>query len=300
MAIRKAVVVRPGGLGDLLLTVPVFQTLKNEGMFVTSIVSQRFIPLLLELSLVDEAYPFDGSEMTKLFISGGEHPVLYGCDLILSYCDDPILCENLQKASPYKFMVHSFNHRTLIRHVSDELLEPLRRMGLSPVKKVVSPSADRLPRFFIHPGSGSMIKNWPASRFLEIYSALKEKIDTKIILGEAEEKEKMFWIDRVDNGAIYNNCSLLFLAREFLSGTFFLGNDSGPSHLAALCGLKTFLLFGPTSPLIWAPFAGSYTVFHAGEKCSPCGMNQAFGCEEQRCLQNISLHQVLTTIQPYL
>jgi ADP-heptose:LPS heptosyltransferase len=32
-----------------------------------------------------------------------------------------------------------------------------------------------------------------------------------------------------------------------------VGNDSGPSHLAAAVGCPTVAVFGPTDPLVWAP-----------------------------------------------
>jgi heptosyltransferase-2 len=37
------------------------------------------------------------------------------------------------------------------------------------------------------------------------------------------------------------------------SGAAFLGNDSGPGHIAALCGVPTFTLFGPQVPELFAP-----------------------------------------------
>lgn len=33
----------------------------------------------------------------------------------------------------------------------------------------------------------------------------------------------------------------------------YLGNDSGVSHLAGLCGARTVAMFGPTSAAIWQP-----------------------------------------------
>jgi heptosyltransferase-2 len=33
----------------------------------------------------------------------------------------------------------------------------------------------------------------------------------------------------------------------------FIGHDSGISHLAAAAGANCILLFGPTSPDVWAP-----------------------------------------------
>jgi ADP-heptose:LPS heptosyltransferase len=33
----------------------------------------------------------------------------------------------------------------------------------------------------------------------------------------------------------------------------YLGNDSGVSHLAGLCGARSVVIFGPTSPTVWRP-----------------------------------------------
>ena len=33
----------------------------------------------------------------------------------------------------------------------------------------------------------------------------------------------------------------------------YVGHDSGPTHLAAMIGLPTLALFGPTDPAIWSP-----------------------------------------------
>jgi ADP-heptose:LPS heptosyltransferase len=41
--------------------------------------------------------------------------------------------------------------------------------------------------------------------------------------------------------------ALLSLARAVV------GNDSGPTHLAAVVGCPTVSLFGPTDPAVWAP-----------------------------------------------
>ena len=41
----------------------------------------------------------------------------------------------------------------------------------------------------------------------------------------------------------------------------FLGNDSGVTHLAAVMGLRTFALFGPTDPAFYRPLGRAVTVF---------------------------------------
>ncbi len=40
----------------------------------------------------------------------------------------------------------------------------------------------------------------------------------------------------------------------------FVGNDSGLSHLAAVVGAPTLVLFGPTDPRLWAPIGPRVTV----------------------------------------
>jgi heptosyltransferase-2 len=49
------------------------------------------------------------------------------------------------------------------------------------------------------------------------------------------------------------NLPLTTLANLLQNCSFFLGHDSGISHLAAAVGTPSLLLFGPTDPAIWAP-----------------------------------------------
>ena len=36
--------------------------------------------------------------------------------------------------------------------------------------------------------------------------------------------------------------------------TLFIGNDSGPAHMAAAFGIPVVVLFGPSDPVVWAPW----------------------------------------------
>ena len=47
--------------------------------------------------------------------------------------------------------------------------------------------------------------------------------------------------------------SLESLVEQMLSASAYIGNDAGPTHLAAQLGLPTTALFGPTDPEVWAP-----------------------------------------------
>ncbi|MGH2669848.1 MAG: glycosyltransferase family 9 protein, partial [bacterium] len=49
------------------------------------------------------------------------------------------------------------------------------------------------------------------------------------------------------------------LAALLEAARVFVGNDSGPSHLAAALGCPTLVLFGPTDPAVWAPVGDRVT-----------------------------------------
>ncbi len=44
------------------------------------------------------------------------------------------------------------------------------------------------------------------------------------------------------------------IKRLMQDATLFLGNDSGPAHMAAAFQIPTVVLFGPSDPVTWAPW----------------------------------------------
>ena len=57
------------------------------------------------------------------------------------------------------------------------------------------------------------------------------------------------------------------LASRLAGCRAYVGNDSGVSHLAGLCGARSFVLFGPTSPTVWRPLGAR--VFVSGFEVDP-------------------------------
>ncbi|MFN9431230.1 MAG: glycosyltransferase family 9 protein, partial [Acidobacteriota bacterium] len=51
------------------------------------------------------------------------------------------------------------------------------------------------------------------------------------------------------------------------SASLFFGNDSGPAHMAAAFGLPVAVLYGPSDPVVWAPWRTDSEVLHC-----PAGM----------------------------
>ncbi|MGA2240714.1 MAG: glycosyltransferase family 9 protein [Verrucomicrobiota bacterium] len=78
----------------------------------------------------------------------------------------------------------------------------------------------------------------------------------------------------------------------------FISGDTGPLHFAAGLGVPTISLFGPSSPVRWAPAGRQHRVL-VGNLCA-CDGNEAVCQSPNHCLAVISPAQVLASLQSIL
>jgi len=107
----------------------------------------------------------------------------------------------------------------------------------------------------IHPGSGSARKNWPLARFVELAHRLEARGGRMAWIEGPAERGGMPGDEPGTAGAvqIWRGLSLPALGARLSRCALFVGNDSGVSHLAAAVGCPSVVLFGATSPAVWAP-----------------------------------------------
>jgi ADP-heptose:LPS heptosyltransferase len=67
----------------------------------------------------------------------------------------------------------------------------------------------------------------------------------------------------------------------------FIGNDSGPVHVAAAAGVPVIGFFGPGEYERFKPWGGGNEAIRVGLPCSPCSQDCAF--RDPRCIRGISL-----------
>lgn len=100
----------------------------------------------------------------------------------------------------------------------------------------------------LHPFASASEKQWPAERFLELGRFLALCHIEPIFLAGPEDDAAIFESQRVFRGSLPEVKSLLSAA------SVFIGNDSGPAHMAAAFGIPSVVLFGPSNPVIWGPW----------------------------------------------
>lgn len=142
----------------------------------------------------------------------------------------------------------------------------------------------------IHPGSGSVKKNWPFERFLAVARGMREKGRSIIWIAGPAEQGLVF----PTSDYLFVNQPLLALGALLCRCGLYIGNDNGVTHLAAALGCRTIALFGPSDPAVWAPRGTNVKVLYKSKPCSPCRPDNLQTCTHDRsCLSDIGVNDVL-------
>lgn len=80
----------------------------------------------------------------------------------------------------------------------------------------------------------------------------------------------------------------------------FIGVDSAGLHIAAAVDTPTFSIFGPSSPASWAPAGRQHLVVRKDFPCLPCREKGCDNSERSRCLDELTLQEVVASLSGHL
>ena len=111
-------------------------------------------------------------------------------------------------------------------------------------------------------GAGWASRRWPIDRYAELARYLGERYHLRSVVAWAGSEERQ-WADQVIVSAggfahMAPPTSLSELARLCRRATFFVGNDTGPMHLAVALGTPCVSLHGPTNALRNGPYGDDH------------------------------------------
>lgn len=146
------------------------------------------------------------------------------------------------------------------------------------------------PTILISPGTSEAqsFKRYPAPLVARLADAIVEATGGRVLLawgpGEEDLVEEILGMVKRPAHATPAT-SLVELAEIARRCDLFIGSDTGPLHLAAATGIPVVALYGPTDPVVNAPYTDRpHLAFTAGVACSPCRNR---GCRSQACLWRI-------------
>ncbi len=300
-------VVHQGAIGDLLLSLPALRLLRKARGEYTLAANPGLGLFLRQAGEVSSVIPCTARAFSELYT--GSIPPL------LQYFDDIWWLTRRRGLVPDIYLNPERGITSRVIYTVDEGLEG-KGCGLFQFTQVrqqlgmddeiledylypMSFSRDWRDRnlfdFAVHPGSGSNKKNWPVENFLETAGILlNDDLIKRIlfIIGPAEKSlgsRIQEFVQERGGRALYMEGQELPLVADTLGATrFFLGNDSGISHLAAWCGAQSLLLFGPTRPETWKPPVSNSYILRSPARCSPCG-DAYRRCDHVHCMDDIQV-----------
>ncbi|WP_448383828.1 glycosyltransferase family 9 protein [Desulfosoma sp.] len=117
----------------------------------------------------------------------------------------------------------------------------------------------------VHMGSGGLGKVWPVARWKALFEETHGffGMPTVLLSGPADEALAPFvakW-SAAWGWPVYRSADLKQLAALLSGAVFFMGCDSGVSHVAAAMKVPSLVVFGPTDPAVWAPRGEHVTIY---------------------------------------
>lgn len=286
----RLLVIRGGAIGDFILTLPAIRLLREAfpGAHLEILGYQHIIALAERRWYADATRSIEYSAMAGFFIPRSELApdlVEYFASFqqIVSFLYDPdgFFAANVRRAGARNFLP-AYARIDDSEHAARQLARPLQSMALylEEHAATIHPAAeDRAfareflegearPLIAIHPGSGSPKKNWPLERWRELGTRLlagDPRPRLLLIGGEADGAQLDALLGSWPGADVLvaRDLPLPALGAVLARCGFFIGHDSGISHLAAAVGTPCVLMFGPTDPEIWAPANANVKIVEA-------------------------------------
>jgi heptosyltransferase III len=259
---RRGLVLRRGGLGDTLLLVPVLRALaraRPDLQFELAGV-REFAAVLAAHDVVTAAHSSEDLALWSATMAPLRlRPFAHVCS------DDPAVAT----FAPAGTVVQVYDPRP----ARDEPL-PLQlaaQLGLELQWPQDAWLARRQPPAgptVLAPGSGARSKCWPRAHWLALAALLAAHGERcTIVVGptEQEHDDPRRWPWPPDT-TFLAELTAVELAQRLATARAFVGNDSGPSHLAALLEVPTVVLFGGGQPAVYAPVGPHVEVLLAPDR----------------------------------
>ena len=348
--IRRALVIKLRHHGDVLLTSPVFSALKRAAPHVdvdalvyheTAAMLDRH-PAISMLHTIDRALK-QRSRFVALRAELRLWQVLRerGYDLVIHLTDHPRgawlarlvgarYAVAIERDDAGAWWRSSFTHHYLIprnteRHVVEQNLDALRRLGLWPSESdkplVLVPGAAAEARVdallaqhalargrfvLMHPGSRWQFKSWTAVGSAAIVDMLAAD-GWPVVLTAAPDRAERALTHAIGAAArasvidLSGQLALPELAALIARARMLIGVDSAPMHMASAMQTPVVALFGPSSEAAWGPWRVAHRVVGSTvHSCRPCYINGCGGSNNSDCLITLPIARVATAVRELL
>lgn len=172
-----------------------------------------------------------------------------------------------------------------------------RALALLKQESVPFPS----PIIAIQPFSLWSYKEWPFFNYVRLIRWITSTFSLPVlIIGSADESVRASELARAAGPETYSvagKTSLADLKAVLRMCGLLIGCDSAGMHIAAAVGTPTVALFGPSSPVSWAPRGDKHLVISKPWSCVPCRKKGCYDTKISRCMENLTFDEVRVGVE---
>ena len=197
-------------------------------------------------------------------------------------------------------MAHGFG--TENKH--PEMKVPIQREREAEVLLTTEMLEPHGPFVALQPFSLWRYKEWEPEKFARLIDWIQERYHLPVVLtGTAFEKERS--VEIMEKCAqptvnLMGKTTLSALSAVIKQAELFVGVDSVGVHLAGAVGTPSVSIFGPSSPVSWAPKGPKHLVVQKDMPCLPCRQKGCEGSEISRCLIDLQVEEVAQAVERQL
>ncbi len=168
-------------------------------------------------------------------------------------------------------------------------------------------AADR-PYAIVHPTALYATKQWSAQNFARLREFLEKDCGIQPIFSAGPgESSVLDEVERFSGGKIrrLEGIGLGRFAAALAGAELFVGNDSGPAHMAAALDRSLVVIFGSSSSTIWGPWpkqdaSGRARVVQNIYDCNPCPGDRCYRFERPECILSVAFEEVRKAVEAVL
>jgi heptosyltransferase-1 len=158
----------------------------------------------------------------------------------------------------------------------------------------------KAPLIAIHPGTSkkTRYKRWSSAAYAAVADTLIDKLHAQVIWtwgpGELETVQHIVKLMNHESVIASKTGNLRQLAEIFRRCDLFLGSDSGPMHIASFVRTPVVVIYGPTDPVVNAPYEKNpHIVLRKDLNCSPCRNRD---CTSLQCMKMVKPDEVCDAV----
>jgi ADP-heptose:LPS heptosyltransferase len=331
--VNKILIIKPGAIGDVLLTTPVIENLRHNFPYAEiNFLTQSFCKeVLTDNPYLSRVLTYDLKKGDSSYcLIKNIHDQKY--DLIIDlFCNPRTAVITLNSEAKYR-VGYPFSWRRIAYNIkvkprSGEVhniefnLDSLRALDL----KIIT----NTPRFYlnhahnefaevffnerglnkenvigINPCGTWETKVWYLEKYIELAQKLSSDFNILLFWGYDRERVAAMEIKKIvgEKAHIMPAVNLKYMGALAKNCILFITNDTGPMHIAWVLGVSTISIFGPTNPNLQGPVTGkSLIIKNESLSCLGCNLTNIGDCPyDHKCMKDLEVEEVYNKAKDFI